>query len=149
MILAMADLSAISEFADGLLAQLQPAQRRALARVIARELRAANQQRIAGQVNPDGSSYIPRRNQSGKIRRKMFSKLRLARFLKTAAGEASATVEFSASVQRIARVHQYGLRDRVSHRPGAPEVQYAARELLGISDADFTRIRDQIIDHLT
>ncbi|EJN8575578.1 phage virion morphogenesis protein, partial [Salmonella enterica subsp. enterica serovar Anatum] len=35
-------------------------------------------------------------------------------------------------VQRIARVHHYGLRDRVSRK--GPEVRYAERHLLGIND---------------
>ncbi|MFV1134945.1 phage virion morphogenesis protein, partial [Klebsiella pneumoniae] len=44
----------------------------------------------------------------------------------------SASVEFEGRVQRIARVHHYGLRDRVSRR--GPEVQYSHLRLLGIND---------------
>ena len=42
-------------------------------------------------------------------------------------------------MQRIARVHHYGLRDRVSRR--GPEVKYSERQLLGINDEveDITR----------
>ncbi|WP_130835434.1 phage virion morphogenesis protein [[Erwinia] mediterraneensis] len=42
----------------------------------------------------------------------------------------SAEVAFTRDVQRIARVHHYGLRDRVSR--GGKDVRYAARPLLGV-----------------
>jgi phage virion morphogenesis protein len=42
-------------------------------------------------------------------------------------------VGFTAAAARIARIHQLGLRDRVSRKPGAPEVTYEARELLGFT----------------
>ncbi|ECN4641737.1 phage virion morphogenesis protein, partial [Salmonella enterica subsp. enterica serovar Enteritidis] len=44
----------------------------------------------------------------------------------------SASVQFEGKVQRIARVHHYGLRDRVSRK--GPEVRYAERRLLGVND---------------
>ncbi|EMW1268408.1 phage virion morphogenesis protein [Escherichia coli] len=61
----------------------------------------------------------------------MFAKLRTTKYLKTAANPDSASVEFTGQVQRIVRVHHYGLRDRVSRR--GPEVLYAQRQLLGVS----------------
>lgn len=149
----MADLSAISEWADGLLASLSPAGRKSLAAELAKDLRKSQQQRIAAQQNPDGTAYAPRKPQlrfkKGAIRRKMFSKLRAARFLKMQSRPESAVVEFSSSVQRIAQVHQGGLRDRVARRANAPEVQYARRELLGLTESDISRIREITLNHLS
>ncbi|MBU9391822.1 phage virion morphogenesis protein, partial [Burkholderia multivorans] len=53
---------------------------------------------------------------------------------------------FTRDVERIALVHQKGLRDRVQ-RDG-PIVQYPARELLGLADADVKRIADIVLDFL-
>ncbi|MCX8972087.1 phage virion morphogenesis protein [Citrobacter portucalensis] len=87
------------------------------------------------QRNPDGTGYEPRRvtarTKKGRIKRQMFAKLRTTKYLKTAATADSASVEFAGQVQRIARVHHYGLRERVSHR--GPEVRYAERRLLGVN----------------
>ena len=62
----------------------------------------------------------------------MFAKLRTTKYLKTAASTDSASVQFDGSVQRIAGVHHYGLRDRVSRK--GPEVRYSQRRLLGVND---------------
>ena len=73
----------------------------------------------------------------------MFTKLRTTKYLKTAASADSASVQFEGKVQRIARVHHYGLRDRVSRR--GPEVRYAERRLLGVSDEVEIVTRDAIL----
>lgn len=143
------DLQQLHQWADGLLQQLTPAARRQLARDIASHLRTGQQQRIAAQQNPDGSQFAPRlRQKAGRIRKRMamFSKLRTARYLKTFADAGSASVYFIGRVQRIASVHQYGLRDRV--RPGGPEVQYASRQLLGYSGQDQQKLQELVIHHL-
>lgn len=153
----MDDLSHLTDWASGLLAQLQPASRAQLARRIAQDLRAANQARIKAQTTPDGSAFAPRRQplrqragQRATRRGAMFKKLRLASYLKASGNSAAAVVEFAAAVQRIAQVHHHGLRDRVNQRrAGGPEVTYTARPLLGISDADTERLRDLILDHLS
>ncbi|HDQ5284602.1 TPA: phage virion morphogenesis protein, partial [Raoultella ornithinolytica] len=54
----------------------------------------------------------------------------------------SASVEFAGQVQRIARVHHYGLRDRVSRR--GPEVRYAERKLLGVNST----VKDEVYNLL-
>lgn len=72
------------------------------------------------------------RSKKGRIKRQMFAKLRTTKYLKTAATEDSASVQFDGKVQRIARVHHYGLRDRV--RRNGPEARYPARRLLGVND---------------
>ncbi len=73
----------------------------------------------------------------------MFAKLRTAKYLKTAASADSASVQFEGKVQRIARVHHYGLRDRVSRK--GPEVRYAERRLLGVNDEVETITRDTLL----
>ena len=49
-------------------------------------------------------------------------------------------------MQRIARVHHYGLRDRVSRK--GPEVRYAERRLLGVNDDVEAMTRDMILQWL-
>lgn len=146
---AMADdLTSLHRWADGLLQNLAPAARRQLARDVAQALRASQQKRIASQANPDGTAYVPRlRQKTGRVRRQMFAKMRTARYLKASATSEEAIISFAGRVERIARVHQYGLRDRV--RPGGPEVQYAQRELLGYTDNDVERITEQVLNHLS
>lgn len=99
------------------------------------------------QRNPDGSGYEPRRvtarNKKGRIKRQMFAKLRTTKYLKTAASADSASVQFEGKVQRIARVHHYGLRDRVSRK--GPEFRYAERRLLGINDVVQAQVTDKLL----
>jgi phage virion morphogenesis protein len=73
----------------------------------------------------------------------MFAKLRTTKYLKTAASADSASVQFDGKVQRIARVHHYGLRDRVSRK--GPEARYPARRLLGVNDEVETITRDTLL----
>lgn len=145
------NLQALENWVEPLIAKLGPAERRRLARHVARELRISQRERIKAQQNPDGSAYAPRaalRGQAGGIRRRaMFTRLRTARFLTMKAGPNAATVAFLGRVARIAKVHQQGLRDRVE--PSGPMHQYPRRELLGFTRADRERIRDSLIDHLT
>ncbi|MBW0067971.1 phage virion morphogenesis protein, partial [Escherichia coli] len=109
------------------------------------------QKNIRMQRNPDGSSYEPRRvtarSKKGRIKRQMFAKLRTTKYLKTAASADSASVQFEGKVQRIARVHHYGLRDRVSRK--GPEVRYAERRLLGVNDEAEMITRDIFFRYLS
>lgn len=144
------ELTQLETWAAPLLAALSASERRKLARKIGTELRRSQRQRIAAQQNPDGSAYAPRkRQQKGNIRRRaaaMFRKIRQARFMKVKADPAGVAVGFTGHVARIARVHQYGLRD--APRKGSQRVRYEQRELLGFADADIERIRDLLLDHL-
>lgn len=58
----------------------------------------------------------------------------------------SITVGFTRRVARIARVHQYGLKDRPE--ANAPEVSYDQREVLGFSKANLEMIRDVLLAQL-
>ncbi|EFQ7643999.1 phage virion morphogenesis protein [Escherichia coli] len=85
-------------------------------------------------------------HKKGRIKRQMFAKLRTTKYLKTAASADSASVQFEGKVQRIARVHHYGLRDRVSRK--GPEVRYAERRLLGVNNDVEAMTRDMILQWL-
>lgn len=147
----MADIDALESFAADLLASLQPAARQELARRIASTLRTRNQKRIAAQQNPDGTAYAPRkpqlRHKIGRIKRQMFSKLRTAKYLKAKGTPGEAIVSFTAEVSRIARVHQFGLRDKVNKKTGL-EADYPARQLLGIPPDDEALIAEMVTAHL-
>ncbi|RCX06237.1 MULTISPECIES: phage virion morphogenesis protein [Kosakonia] len=142
----MDNLHKVDDWLTALLANLEPAARKRMMRELAQELRRSQQNNIRLQRNPDGTAYEPRRvtarTKKGRIKRQMFAKLRTAKYLKIAASADSASVQFAGQVQRIARVHHYGLRDRVSHKGG--EVCYAERRLLGING----KIRASIDDIL-
>ena len=141
----------LESFAADLIAGLEPDARKALAQDMARQLRASQQKRIAAQQNPDGSGYAPRkpqlRHKKGKIKRQMFAKLRTAKYLKATGNADAAIVTFISAVQRMALVHQKGLRDKVNRKTGL-EADYPARALLGLSAADETLIRDLVTAHL-
>lgn len=141
----------------GLIARLEPAARRKLARAVATDLRRAQVGRIAAQRNPDGSPFAPRkrdplRSRTGRVKRRaaaMFLKLRRPGYLRASSTPDEAVVGFpNPQVSRIARVHQEGLRDRVSRAPNAPEADYPARQLLGYTDADRERLLDLVMKHL-
>ncbi|CRL97421.1 phage virion morphogenesis protein [Pseudomonas sp. 28 E 9] len=147
-------LEALETWASGLLEQLQPGARNKLARSIAQDLRRSQQKRVQTQQNPDGSKFAPRkkrdlRGKQGRIRRKveMFKKLRTATYMKARGASNAVTVGFTGRISRIARVHQYGLKDRAQRN--APQVQYDQREVLGFTDADLDLIRDGLIDYLS
>lgn len=149
----MADnLSALEDWAGALLNKLEPSARRTLNQAIARDLRRNQQRRIAAQQNPDGSAFTPRkprqqlRAKQGRIKRQMFNKLRQAKHLKLQSTANSIAVGFMQRTARLARVHQYGLRDRPGRN--APDVQYPQRQVLGFTDADLELIRDRLLHHL-
>lgn len=148
------NLEALETWAAVLLDRLEPGERSKLARSIGQELRRSQQKRVMAQENPSGSQYAPRkqrdlRGKQGRVKRKlaMFKKLRTAAYLKIRGDSNAVSVLFTGRIARIARVHQYGLKDRAER--DAPDVQYAQRELLGFTDADLDLIRDKLLTHLT
>ncbi|WP_323945447.1 phage virion morphogenesis protein [Aeromonas caviae] len=136
--MAADDLNRLTHWADGLLASMEPAARRQLASEMARTLRASQVQRIRANRQPDGSPMAPRKPQPklkqgrGRLRRKMFFKISSPAWLKARASEQQAVVEFVGTANRLATIHQYGLKDRVKGR----EIRYPARELLGITESE-------------
>lgn len=147
----MSEFKPFDDRLNGLITSLSPAARRKLAGEIAKQLRTAQQQRIKQQKAPDGSPYQARKRQplrakTGRVKRVMFQKLRTSRYMKASGSDDAAVVEFTGKVQRIARVHQYGLKDQPS--PQGSQVQYAERRLLGFSWEDKQLIENLIIQVL-
>lgn len=146
----MNSLEDLTAWAGALLHKLDAGERRALLRAVAGEMRRRQTARIAEQRNPDGSTYEPRkprlRQRTGRFRRAMFMRLRTSRFMKAQSDPNSAVVTFIGNAERIAAVHQFGLRDRVNN--GGLEVQYAKRELLGFADGDVDRMADMVLSHV-
>lgn len=148
----------LEAWASALLANMQPAQRKRLAGLIARDLRASNSQRMRAEKAPDGQDWEPRktqtslRSQRGRVRAAaqaktpMMAKLRNARYLKTKSTANNAFVEFADKAARIANVHHEGKTDKVNDF--GTRYQYPARELLGIAEVDLTKLRSLITDHL-
>ncbi|MXS18482.1 phage virion morphogenesis protein [Pseudomonas oryzihabitans] len=122
-----------------------------MARKAAQQLRRSQQQRIRNQVNPDGSPFRARkprdlRGKKDRIKRRMFEKLKMARYLKAKGSPQQAVIGF------VSRVSPH--RPRSPVRPERPrrarssEVRYARRKLLGLSDQDLHTLRDLLLDQL-
>lgn len=147
----MSELTPFDDKLAGLISAISPAGRRKLAAEIAKQLRRSQQQRIKQQKAPDGSPYQARKRQplrakKGRIKRAMFQKLRTNRYMKASDRNDSAVVEFTDRVQRIAQIHQLGLKDRPN--PHAQDVQYPERQLLGLSFEDKEMVKELIIELL-
>lgn len=147
----MNDFKPFDDKLAGLIGALSPASRRRLASDIAKELRRSQQQRIKQQKAPDGTPYQVRKRQSlrakkGRIKRAMFQKLRTSRYMKATGRDNSAMVEFVRKVQRIAQIHQYGLKDRPN--PHSHYVQYSERQLIGFNKNNLQDIENIIVFRL-
>ncbi|MBJ2099472.1 phage virion morphogenesis protein [Serratia ureilytica] len=147
----MSELKPFDDKLAGLIAGLSASRRRQMAAEIAKRLRISQQQRIKRQQAPDGTQYAARKRQpvrskKGRVKREMFAKLRTHRYMKAKGTADEALVEFAGRVQRIARVHQEGLRDRPTRH--SRNVQYEARPLLGFGDVDRQIVEDVIISRL-
>ncbi|EPX2858692.1 phage virion morphogenesis protein [Escherichia coli O104:H7] len=147
----MSELTPFDDQMEGLIGALSPASRRRLAAEIAKQLRAAQQQRVRQQKAPDGSPYETRKRQplrakKGRIKRAMFQKLRTSRYMKASGRNDAAVVEFTGKVQRIAQIHQLGLKDRPN--PHAQDVQYPERQLLGFGQDDKKLIENLIFNYI-
>lgn len=145
------DFSDVQAWASALLAQLRPAERRRVNRAVAVELRRSEGQRIAAQQNPDGTPYAPRakknlRGKAGAIRRRMFSKMRTARYLRVQTTDTEAIVGYTGAIARLALVHQEGRTDRPA--PGQKPVRYPRRKLLGFTQRERDAVLDTLARHL-
>ena len=148
----MSDFIQLEDWMVGLLEKFTPAQRRKLTQQWARTLRQSQQKRIQQQLNPDGSPYEARkpqkRDKKGRVKRKMFRKIRTSRYLKTKATLDMAEVSFSNNrIEKIATTHQLGLRERLGKR--GPVVKYPQRKLLGMTEIDIGRVGDELINYLS
>jgi phage virion morphogenesis protein len=147
----VAELHQVEEWLGALLSQLEPAMRTKMLREVARDVRRIQQNNITLQRSPDGTAWEPRRvtarTKPGRIRRKMFAKLKTAKYLKAQANANMAEITFIPAVQRLARVHHYGLRDRINNR--GTEVNYAERRLLGINSETEKMVEEYLINWIS
>ncbi|WP_455852637.1 phage virion morphogenesis protein [Pantoea endophytica] len=147
----MAELYEVEEWLGALLSQLEPAMRTKMLREVARDVRRTQQNNITLQRSPDGMAWEPRRitarTKPGRIRRKMFAKLKTAKYLKAQANATMAEITFVPGVQKLVRVHHYGLRDRVNRR--GTEVKYAERPLLGINNEVASSVNENLLRWLS
>ncbi|PLR45426.1 phage virion morphogenesis protein [Chimaeribacter arupi] len=147
----MSELQAFEDRLSALIANLSPAARKEMARDIAKRLRANQQQNIKRQQAPDGTPFAPRRAQpvrgkKGRVKREMFAKLRTAKYMKAKSSADEAVVEFTRNVQRLARVHHYGLRDRLGRE--RKKVQYEARPLFGFNIENMKMLKDMFFEFI-
>lgn len=140
----------LADHLQPLLERLSTGERSKLSQKIGRDLRKSQSSRISSQQNSDGSSYTPRRKrlreQKGKIKRKMFTKIKNNSNLKLLSNANAIAIGFVGRIARIAQVHQEGLKDRAER--GAPNVIYPKRELLGFTDQDIKVIEDSLLKHI-
>lgn len=147
----MDDLQRLESWLGPLLSRLDAAQRRTLAREVAQMLRTRNQQTMQQQRAPDGSAWTPRKNRTrdkrGRLRAgPMFSKLNKAKHLRAQVLPDGAVLQFKDRAERLARVHHFGLRDRV--KAGGPEYDYPARPLISITNDMAQAIEELVLQHL-
>lgn len=143
----MSEFKPFDDKLAGLIGALSPVGRRKLAAEIAKELRRSQQQRIKQQKAPDGTPYQARKRQplrakNGRIKRAMFQKLRTSRYMKASGSNDAAVVEFTGKVQRIASVHQWGLKEKLGRNNTM--VEYPARELLGFDFSSIQMIEKEV-----
>ena len=147
----MAELQALNDYLAPLLTKLSDAERRKLEMSIARKVRASQKTRITRQQNPDGSAFVPRkkrlRDKKNKIKNKMFNLIKTSKYMRIERTSEGIAIGFMNRVANIARVHQYGLRDRVEK--GGPTVKYDSRELLGFTPAELEMIESEVLDHFS
>lgn len=155
------DLAELEQALQTMIDGLGPAQRRRATRAIAAELRRSQSERVAAQLNPDGTPFEARkprttshrkgvaakagaRRATSVARKAMFAKLRTSRFLKARSDADSVEVGFTGRAAQIARVHQEGLRDKVDPGRSSAEALYPVRRILGLTGDD----RDRMLDVL-
>ncbi|MFW0700177.1 phage virion morphogenesis protein [Pantoea sp. R13S299] len=146
----MAELHEVDAWLAALLSQLEPAARKKMLREVARDVRRIQQANMTAQRSPDGTAWEPRRvtarTKQGRVKRRMFTKLKTSKYLKINASPSEAEVAFIPSVQKLARVHHYGLRDRVNRN--GREVKYPERPLLGLNNETETILQNALLDFL-
>ena len=132
-----------------LLKQLEPGQRIQLARELGRGLRQRQAQRIKGQKNPDGTTFVARKPRTGTNAKRgpMFVQLRKYKYLKFKARSGEISVGWFSHAAHVARIHHYGLEGTVGDKY-SPRVQYHQRELLGLSDEDIEWVEESLLEFL-
>lgn len=147
----MSGMHVVNDRLNALIGNLSPSSRKEMARNIAKKLRASQQQNIKRQQAPDGTPFKPRkaqliRSKKGRVKREMFAKLRTAKYMKAQATSNEAVVEFTGRVQRMVRVHHYGLLE--SPTLNSKKIKYHQRPLIGLNLEITKEIHNIIIEGL-
>ncbi|MFM2477312.1 phage virion morphogenesis protein [Celerinatantimonas sp. MCCC 1A17872] len=135
------NLTALEDWTAPILNKLAPAERRNKLRQIGQQIRKQQQSRISNQQNPDGTPFAPRK---GRIKRKMFTKLKQAKWMKVQAKDDIVTIGYTGRTAKIARVHQYGLTDKPS--PKSRSIRYRKREVLGVNKKN--AVQQTMLQHI-
>ncbi len=77
----------------------------------------------------------------------MFNLIKNAKYMRFERTAQGIAIGFAGRVAFIARVHQYGLRDKVEK--DGPTVQYASRELLGFTAEEMDMIEKEVINFIS
>ena len=121
---------------------LSPSKRAQALKKIGAHLKKSNQKRLSKQIGPDGKKWAARKDGT---RSKMMARLRLSRNLRVKSSSQHVSLGWSGLAGGIARVHHFGLTDRVSEK--GVKHKYEARQLLGISREDSDAI-GEILEEL-
>lgn len=146
------DLSSLESWAQPLIENVAPTERRKLMRRLSIGLRQRQRKRIADQKNPDGSPFAPRRprkqSKKGRIKRKrdLFLKLRQARHMKAVSSADGLSVGFTGRTAHIARIHQEGQLSQLSLKGAL--YQYPSRKILGFTAEDRAWLESELVNHI-
>lgn len=112
------------------------------------DLRSFNKDRVVRFLKPGGGGGGGAlRDKRGRIKRQaMFKKIGSARHLKIQSDPNTIAIGFIGRTARLARIHQFGLKDKAGER--AREVEYERRQLLGLTGDDLELIRDRLLEHM-
>ncbi len=145
------DFSEVQQRFEGLITALSPSARLKLMRQISVDLVKNQRKRITAQQNPDGTAFAPRkislrrRKKQNRIKtKKMFSKIKSARFLKRTVTANGLTIGYSGKISEIASMHQYGGIER----HGKKVYHIPQREILGVSKEDKELVEKLIMQQL-
>ena len=149
------NIVALESWAQNVINSLSPANRKKLIRSILIDLRRDTQKRITAQQGPDGEAWEARkspkrvRNKQGRIKNKvkMMQGLRKVKSLRVSANSNEGQLGYTGATGKIARVHHYGLVDKIN-RYSAKQYRYPARALLGMSDTDRNNIEQNLLRSL-
>ncbi|MCJ1959657.1 phage virion morphogenesis protein [Novosphingobium mangrovi (ex Hu et al. 2023)] len=149
------EFAELEQFLEAYRERMNPAERRKASRKLGQEIRKLNAQRIARNVEPDGSPMQPRKPRMAdggrRIRaQRMFRKLRLAKSFKVMASEDGVSVGFIGNVGQTARAHHYGQTDFVGRTLDGKSVRarYPRRRLLGFGPDDLELINEAAMNLL-
>ena len=82
-----------------------------------------------------------------KIKNKMFNLIKNAKYMRFERTTQGIAIGFAGRVAFIARVHQYGLRDKVEK--DGPTVKYDPRELLGFTAEEMDMIETEVFKFIS